>query len=90
MEECIFIILAQGPCFLSNIFSSTIFFLRCPFIYGKRSTPVSANNMCDFLYQQLSDMIKEYVNPNFILLFGSFAKGTAHDESDIDLAYFSK
>ncbi|WP_342558316.1 nucleotidyltransferase domain-containing protein [Metasolibacillus sp. FSL K6-0083] len=35
-------------------------------------------------------MIKEYVNPNFILLFGSFAKGTAHDESDIDLAYFSK
>jgi len=29
------------------------------------------------------------LDPAFILLFGSFAKGTIHGESDIDLAYFS-
>lgn len=28
-------------------------------------------------------------SPAFIILFGSFANGTTHDESDIDLAYFS-
>lgn len=42
------------------------------------------------LQQQLIETIKHQANPDFIILFGSFAKGTAHDESDIDLAYFSK
>lgn len=30
-------------------------------------------------------LIVQYLNLNFIILFGSFAKGIAHDESDIDL-----
>jgi len=30
-----------------------------------------------------------HVQPDFILLFGSFAKGHAREDSDIDLAYFS-
>ncbi|MEE1132812.1 MAG: nucleotidyltransferase domain-containing protein [Caryophanon sp.] len=42
------------------------------------------------LQQQLIACIKQHVQPDFILLFGSFAKGTARDDSDIDLAYFSK
>lgn len=42
------------------------------------------------LQQQLIETIKQHVHPDFIVLFGSFAKGTIHDESDIDLAYFSK
>src|SRR5699024_3642024 len=29
------------------------------------------------------------MNPSFIILFGSFAKGTVHEGSDLDLAYFS-
>lgn len=37
----------------------------------------------------LVDKIKHELNPDFILLFGSFAKGTNDEESDIDLAYFS-
>jgi len=37
----------------------------------------------------LVDKITKKLDPAFILLFGSFAKGTIHDESDIDLAYFS-
>ncbi len=37
----------------------------------------------------LVDKIILELDPAFILLFGSFAKGTIHAESDIDLAYFS-
>lgn len=32
--------------------------------------------------------IVEVINPDFIMLFGSHAKGTTHSESDVDLAYF--
>ena len=39
--------------------------------------------------QQLIDTINKQLNTHFIVLFGSFAKGTARDDSDIDLAYFS-
>lgn len=42
------------------------------------------------LNQQLIDIINQHVHPDFILLFGSFAKGNAREDSDIDLAYFSK
>lgn len=37
----------------------------------------------------LIDKITQELNPDFILLFGSFAKGTNDAESHIDLAYFS-
>ena len=39
---------------------------------------------------QLIKLIQTKINPDFIILFGSFAKGTNRDDSDIDLAYFSK
>lgn len=37
----------------------------------------------------LVDKIVQKLNPAFILLFGSYAKGSDHAESDIDLAYLS-
>ena len=37
----------------------------------------------------INEIVKK-LNPAFIVLFGSFAKGTTHAGSDIDLAYFSK
>jgi len=37
----------------------------------------------------LVDKITQALEPDFILLFGSFAKRTSHAESDIDLAYLS-
>ena len=40
--------------------------------------------------QQLIEVIQDKINLNFIILFGSFAKGTVRSDSDIDLAYFSK
>lgn len=40
--------------------------------------------------QQLIDHLNEELQPAFILLFGSHAKGTARHDSDIDIAYFSK
>lgn len=39
---------------------------------------------------QLIKLIQTKINPDFIVLFGSFAKGTNRPDSDIDLAYFSK
>lgn len=38
---------------------------------------------------QLIEKVKQEVNPAFIILFGSFAKDTVREESDIDFAYFS-
>lgn len=35
------------------------------------------------------DKIIEELDPAFLILFGSFAKGNNHVKSDIDLAYFS-
>ncbi|MFD0670977.1 nucleotidyltransferase domain-containing protein [Cohnella sp. GCM10027633] len=40
------------------------------------------------LQKSLVDKIIRETDPAFILLFGSFAKGTERDDSDIDLAYF--
>ena len=37
----------------------------------------------------LVDKITQALKPDFILLFGSFAKRTSYAESDIDLAYLS-
>ncbi|RUL54048.1 type VII toxin-antitoxin system MntA family adenylyltransferase antitoxin [Lysinibacillus antri] len=40
--------------------------------------------------QQLVDTINKQLNTDFILLFGSFAKGNVREDSDVDLAYFSE
>lgn len=46
------------------------------------------------LSKQLKNTIKEVlqarVQPSFILLFGSYAKGIEHEDSDLDIAYFSE
>lgn len=42
------------------------------------------------LKNQLIEIIQNKINPAFIVLFGSFAKGTNRIDSDIDLAFFSK
>lgn len=42
------------------------------------------------IQDQLIKHIQTELNPDFIILFGSYAKGTNHAESDIDLAYFSE
>lgn len=42
------------------------------------------------LKKQLIEIIQNKINPAFIILFGSFAKGTNRIDSDIDLAFFSK
>lgn len=39
--------------------------------------------------KELIKRIIQEIEPAFIMLFGSFSKGTSHTESDIDLAYFS-
>lgn len=40
--------------------------------------------------QKLVETLVEKENPAFILLFGSYAKGTARGDSDVDLAYYTE
>lgn len=40
------------------------------------------------LEKLITDTIVKKISPAFILLFGSYAKGTNHRESDIDIAFF--
>lgn len=39
---------------------------------------------------KIINKIMEEVNPSFIILFGSFAKGIVRADSDLDLAYFAR
>lgn len=41
------------------------------------------------IQEQIIEQLKQKLNPSFIILFGSFAKGVTHEDSDVDLAYFS-
>lgn len=41
------------------------------------------------LQNKIISLLVEQVNPAFIIIFGSFAKGTNRADSDLDLAYFS-
>ncbi|MEG0261022.1 MAG: nucleotidyltransferase domain-containing protein [Lysinibacillus sp.] len=38
----------------------------------------------------IKEVLQELVDPSFILIFGSYAKGIAGEDSDLDIAYFSK
>ena len=39
--------------------------------------------------KELVAMLNERVNPSFTIIFGSYAKGTAREDSDIDLGYYA-
>ncbi|WP_332646056.1 type VII toxin-antitoxin system MntA family adenylyltransferase antitoxin [Lysinibacillus sp. 54212] len=45
--------------------------------------------LAEEIQQSLIRIIVEKVQPAFIILFCSFARGMTHNESDIDFAYFS-
>jgi predicted nucleotidyltransferase len=40
--------------------------------------------------QSISEFLHTHIQPSFIIVFGSFAKGTTHQESDIDIAFYVK
>ncbi|TCI47407.1 nucleotidyltransferase domain-containing protein [Exiguobacterium sp. SH3S2] len=40
--------------------------------------------------QMIIETLQRETDADFILLFGSFAKGTDREDSDVDLAYFSQ
>ena len=42
------------------------------------------------IVQTIQDFLINKMNPAFIIVFGSYAKGTTHPNSDIDVAFFSE
>ncbi|MFS0907521.1 nucleotidyltransferase domain-containing protein [Priestia aryabhattai] len=40
--------------------------------------------------QSITEFLHTHIQPSFIIVFGSFAKGTTHQESDIDIAFYVK
>lgn len=38
---------------------------------------------------EIMEMLIAKLNPYFVILYGSLAKGAVHEDSDIDIAYFS-
>ena len=56
-------------------------------VYNKYKVVIRMLN--NEIKEQIIEKLKQQLNPGFIILFGSFAKGATHEESDIDLAYFS-
>jgi predicted nucleotidyltransferase len=42
------------------------------------------------IVQTITDFLHTHIQPSFILIFGSFVKGTTHQESDIDIGFYAK
>lgn len=42
------------------------------------------------IVQSITDFLHTHIDPSFIIVFGSFAKGTPHQESDIDIGFYVK
>ncbi|WP_186669021.1 nucleotidyltransferase domain-containing protein [Sporosarcina sp. BP05] len=40
------------------------------------------------IFHKVREFSIEKLNPDFIIIFGSYAKGTTHSESDIDVAFY--
>lgn len=46
--------------------------------------------MQTMIYKKITEFLTDKINPSYIIVFGSFAKGSQHQESDIDVAFYSK
>lgn len=46
--------------------------------------------ICQDWKQVVQDTLDEFLQPAFIVVFGSYAKGTAREDSDLDLAYYAE
>lgn len=46
--------------------------------------------MSDEIFQHAREFIVNKINPDFIIVFGSYASGMIHSESDIDIAFYSE
>ncbi|MCQ6282812.1 nucleotidyltransferase domain-containing protein [Bacillus sp. EB600] len=46
--------------------------------------------MTNKILEKAQEFLINKINPSFIIVFGSFANGTTHKESDIDIAFYNK
>ncbi|AZB42050.1 nucleotidyltransferase domain-containing protein [Bacillus sp. FJAT-42376] len=40
--------------------------------------------------RQIEEFLRKEIDPAFIIIFGSFAKGSVHKDSDLDIAFYSE
>ena len=45
--------------------------------------------MTNNIFEKAKEFLISKINPSFIIIFGSFANGTTHKESDIDIAFYN-
>ena len=58
--------------------------------YNSQYNPLGVITLTNNILEKAQDFLINKINPSFIIVFGSFANGTTHKESDIDLAFFKK
>jgi uncharacterized protein len=58
--------------------------------YNSQYSPLGVITLTNNILEKAQDFLINKINPSFIIVFGSFANGTTHKESDIDLAFFKK
>jgi uncharacterized protein len=54
------------------------------------STKGGGSMLTEEMKKQMIELLRNETNPDFIMIFGSFAIGTAREDSDVDVAYFSE
>ena len=58
--------------------------------YNIQYNPIGVISLTNNILEKAQDFLINKINPSFIIVFGSYANGTTHKESDIDLAFFKK
>ena len=58
--------------------------------YNIQYNPIGVISLTNNILEKAQDFLINKINPSFIIVFGSYANGTTHKDSDIDLAFFKK
>jgi uncharacterized protein len=86
----------EGLFTLSHYYSYNIHFAnsivesRANVWYNTQYNLIGVISLTNNILEKAQDFLINKINPSFIIVFGSFANGTTHKESDIDLAFFKK
>ena len=58
--------------------------------YNRQYNPLGVIPLTNSILEKAQKFLISKIHPSFIIVFGSFANGTTHKESDIDIAFYNK